>query len=160
MQHFYQFSLIITALINFGMAFKLFRGTSRYRNYPVYRRTRLLTVLWLVTFGIGYFLHAIFQFRYHCFHGIERYMVMKYDFAAALDSAQGIRQAKEAIFTHWAFYPRILEWWNAQCRLDHIYHNSAVFNMMTGAACVLLVYLIARRVWKRQRAAMLAAAIA
>lgn len=101
-----------------------------------------------------------FQFRYHCFHGIERYMVMKYDFAAALDSAQGIRQAKEAIFTHWAFYPRILEWWNAQCRLDHIYHNSAVFNMMTGAACVLLVYLIARRVWKRQRAAMLAAAIA
>ena len=100
-----------------------------------------------------------FQWRYHCFHGIEKYMVMKYDFASALDSAAGIKQAKEAIFTHWAFYPRILEWWNAQCKQDYLYHNSVHFNMITGALTVVLVYLIARRIWKRQRAAMLAAAI-
>ncbi len=64
-QQFYQFSLILTALINFGMAFKLFRGTARYARYPIYRRTRLLTVLWLVIFGIGYILHAVFQFRWY-----------------------------------------------------------------------------------------------
>ena len=63
-QQFYQFSLILTAVINFGMAFKLFRGTSRYAMFPIYRRARLLTVVWLVVFGIGYILHAIFQFRY------------------------------------------------------------------------------------------------
>ena len=100
-----------------------------------------------------------FQWRYHCFHSVEKYMVMKYDFAAALDSARGIKQAKEAIFTHWAFYPRILEWWNAQCKQDYLYHNSVHFNMLIGALVCVLVYLIARRVWKRQRAAMLAAAI-
>ena len=102
---------------------------------------------------------AAFQWRYHCVHSIERYMVMKYDFATVLDSARGVRQAKEAIFTHWAFYPRILEWWNARCKPDFLYHNAVMFNMLTGAATVVLVYLIARRVWKRQRAAMLAAAI-
>ena len=102
---------------------------------------------------------AAFQYRYHCFHLVETHMVMKYDFAAVLESAKGVRQIKEAIFTHWAFYPRVLEWWNSLCSQDYLYRNAVYFNLLTGAAAVLLVYLIARRVWKRQRPAMLAAAI-
>ena len=103
---------------------------------------------------------AAFQYRYHCFHLIETHMVMKYDFASVMDSVKGIKQAKEAIFTHWAFYPRVLEWWNGLCSQDYQYRNAAYFNLLTGAATVLLVYLIARRIWKRQRPAMIAAAIA
>ena len=87
-------------------------------------------------------------------------MTMKYDFAAVMESAKGVKQIKEAIFTHWAFYPRVLEWWNGLCSQDYLYRNAVYFNLLTGAATVLLVYLIARRVWKRQRPAMLAAAIA
>lgn len=103
---------------------------------------------------------AAFQYRYHCFHLIETHMTMKYDFAAVMDSVKGIKQAKEAIFTHWAFYPRVLEWWNGLCSQEYYYRNAVYFNLLTCAACVLLVYLIARRIWKRQRAAMIAAAIA
>jgi hypothetical protein len=103
---------------------------------------------------------AAFQYRYHCFHQIETRMVMKYDFATVLESVRGVKQAKEAIFTHWAFYPRVLEWWNGLCSQQYLYRNAVYFNLLTGAATVLLVYLIARRVWKRQRAAMIAAAIA
>ncbi len=102
---------------------------------------------------------AAFQYRYHCFHLIEPHMVMKYDFATVLDSVRGIRQAKEAIFTHWAFYPRVLEWWNGRFGNDFIYRSAVYFDLAVGGLICLLVYLIARRVWKRQRAAMLAAAI-
>ena len=103
---------------------------------------------------------AAFQWRYHCCHGIEMRMRMKYDFATVLESARGIRQAKEAIFTHWAFYPRILQWWNESvCKQDYLYHNAVFFNAITGALCCVLVYAIARLLCRRQRAAMLAAAI-
>ena len=102
---------------------------------------------------------AAFQYRYHCFHLIEPHMVMKYDFATVLDSVRGIRQAKEAIFTHWAFYPRVLEWWNGRFGNDFIYRSAVYFDLAVGGLICLLVYLIACRVWKRQRAAMLAAAI-
>ena len=103
---------------------------------------------------------AAFQYRYHCFHLIETHMTMKYDFAAVMDSVRGVHRINEAVFPHWAFYPRVLEWWNGLCSQEYYYRNAAYFNLLTGAACVLLVYLIARRVWKRQRAAMIAAAIA
>ena len=102
---------------------------------------------------------AAFQYRYHCFHLVETHMTMKYDFSAVMESDKGVKQIKEAIFTHWAFYPRILEWWNGLCSQDYLYRNAVYFNLLTGAAAVLLVYLIARRIWKRQRPAMLAAAI-
>ena len=102
---------------------------------------------------------AAFQYRYHCFHLIEPHMVMKYDFATVLDSVKGIRQAKEAIFTHWAFYPRVLEWWNGEFGNQYLYRSAVYFDLVAGGLICLLVYLIARRVWKRQRAAMLAAAI-
>ena len=50
----YIVSLIVTALINFGMAAKLLYGTQKYAAFPVYRRTRILTILWLVIFAVGY----------------------------------------------------------------------------------------------------------
>ena len=99
-----------------------------------------------------------FQMRWRSFHAIEKYMVMKYDFAAVLESARGIKQAKEAIFTHWAFYPRILQIWDTHFGNDFSYRNAVYFNLMIGGLLVVLVYLIARRIWKRQRVAMLAAA--
>ncbi len=102
---------------------------------------------------------AAFQYRYHCFHLIETNMVMKYDFGAVLDSGQGVKLIKEAIFVHWAFYPRVLEFWNKRWgSTDYLYRSAVYFNLMVSGFIVLLVYLIARRVWKRQRAAMLAAA--
>ena len=60
----YILSLVITALINFAMAAKLHCGSRKYTAYPIYRRTRILTTIWLTVFGIGYLLHAIFRFRY------------------------------------------------------------------------------------------------
>ncbi|MBQ3661797.1 MAG: glycosyltransferase family 39 protein [Firmicutes bacterium] len=103
---------------------------------------------------------AAFQYRYHCFRLIEPHMVMKYDFGAVLDSVEGAKLVKEAIFTHWAFYPRILEWWNENYGTGYPYHDAVLFNLMVSGFTVLLIYLIARRIWTRQRAAMLAAAIA
>ena len=104
---------------------------------------------------------AAFQYRYHCFHLIEPHMVMHYDFGAVLDSVRGTKLVKEAIFTHWAFYPRVLEFWNAHWgSKDFLYRSAVYFNLMTGGLIVLLVYLTARRLHKRQRAAMLAAVIA
>lgn len=64
-QQFYQFSLLLTALINLGMAVKLLAGTKRYAAYPIYFRARILTVVWLAVFALGYIVHAIFQFRFY-----------------------------------------------------------------------------------------------
>ncbi len=59
----YRITLVITCLINLGMALYLLQGTGKYTKYPTYRITRLLTVLWLVAFGLGYLLHAIYCWR-------------------------------------------------------------------------------------------------
>lgn len=64
-QQFYQFSLLLTALINLGMAVKLLAGTKRYAAYPIYFRARILTVVWLAVFALGYIVHAVFQFRFY-----------------------------------------------------------------------------------------------
>ena len=62
----YPLSLVLVALINFALAVKLQLGTREYARYPIYRRTRILTTVWLTVFGIGYLLHAIFGFRFSC----------------------------------------------------------------------------------------------
>ena len=46
------------------MACMLFRGSKHYRQYAVYYRTRLLTTLWIVAFGLGYMIHGVFMWRY------------------------------------------------------------------------------------------------
>lgn len=59
----YRITLVLTGLMNLGMAVALHRHTNRYAEYPVYRRTRILTSLWLTAFAVGYLLHAAFVWR-------------------------------------------------------------------------------------------------
>lgn len=102
---------------------------------------------------------AGFQYRYDCFQIIQPYLQMQYDFAAALESARGFYQAKEAIFTHWAYYPRLLYMWFVHTH-DNSYQNAAYFNFIVCGLVVAMVYVLARLVCKRQRCAMMAAGIA
>ena len=59
----YRLALVITGLINIGMAGSLALHTGRYATYHTYRMTRILTIIWLMAFGIGYNIHAIFCWR-------------------------------------------------------------------------------------------------
>ena len=59
----YRITLLLTGLMNLGMAIGLHRHTSRYVEYPIYRMTRILTSIWLTAFAIGYMLHAAFIWR-------------------------------------------------------------------------------------------------
>lgn len=60
----YRISLALAGLMNLGMALMLLRGTSKYQKYPTYQMTRVLTVIWLVVFALGYMIHAVFLWRY------------------------------------------------------------------------------------------------
>ena len=50
-QTIYVIALVLTGLTNLGMGAYLYSGSNAYRQQTVYYRSRLLTVLWLVTFG-------------------------------------------------------------------------------------------------------------
>ena len=63
-QAIYIVTLILTGLINLAMGGILFVGNKAYRQQTVYLRARVLTILWLVAFGLGYFIQAIFLWRY------------------------------------------------------------------------------------------------
>ena len=78
-----------------------------------------------------------------CLRCIGPYMTMKYDYLTALESARGVFAPKEALFTHWGFYPRLLSVW---MRIFGDSYPSAVwFNIMTCACSVFLIYLICRK---------------
>ena len=62
-QAIYRTTLLLTGLVNLGMAIFLMRHTHQYRRYQTYRMTRILTTLWLVAFGVGYMIHAAFNWR-------------------------------------------------------------------------------------------------
>ena len=62
-QAIYRITLLLTGLVNLGMAIFLMRHTHQYRRYQTYRMTRILTTLWLVAFGVGYMIHAAFNWR-------------------------------------------------------------------------------------------------
>lgn len=59
----YRITLVLTGLINIGMAFALLRHHRQYTKYPTYRLTRILTMIWLIAFGVGYMIHAAFNWR-------------------------------------------------------------------------------------------------
>ena len=100
------------------------------------------------------------RFRMSCFDKLQGYMLMKYDFADVLKSAGGEMLLKEEIFTHWAFYPRLIAVWNTQRGYPGDSYEGAVYlNAIIGGLIVAMVYLIAARIFKRQRAANTAAAI-
>lgn len=65
MEHqFYIITLIVTGVLNMLIGLFLLKGNKQYREQENYYRTRILTVVWMFAFGIGYVLHAIFQWRY------------------------------------------------------------------------------------------------
>lgn len=59
----YRTALFLTGLINLAMAAILFCGSKIYRSYVAYYRTRMLTTLWMATFGIGYIMHGVLLWR-------------------------------------------------------------------------------------------------
>ena len=59
----YRITLLLTGLMNLGMAALLQSHTSCYAKFPTYRMTRILTSIWLTAFAIGYLLHAAFVWR-------------------------------------------------------------------------------------------------
>ena len=59
----YRIALIATGIINIGMAGYVALHTGRYAKYPTYRTTRILTIVWLIAFGIGYNIHAFCYWR-------------------------------------------------------------------------------------------------
>ena len=63
-QTIYQMSLIVTGIINLVMGTYLLFGGHKYTKYPIYRMARICTTIWIMAFGIGYELHAIFMFRF------------------------------------------------------------------------------------------------
>ena len=93
-------------------------------------------------------------FRWACYSVIGSGLVMKYDYLTVLESARGAYAAKEAIFTHWAFYPRILSVWFKI--FGDSFRSAVAFNIAVGALSVALVYAIAFRLWKNQRLAFAA----
>ena len=59
----YRITLLVTGLLNLGMAVALQRNTGRYAKYPSYRMARILTEIWITAFAVGYLLHAAFIWR-------------------------------------------------------------------------------------------------
>lgn len=59
----YQLSLALAAIANLAMAAGLLSRQRIYKKYPVYHRARLMTILWLVVFALGYLLHFFFKLR-------------------------------------------------------------------------------------------------
>ncbi len=93
-------------------------------------------------------------FRLVCFWQIGDHMQMLYDYQTALESARGVYAAKEAIFTHWAFYPRILSLWFSV--FSDSYASAVLFHIVVGAGSVFLTYLIGAMLFKQLRPALAA----
>ncbi len=63
-QIFYRSILFLTGIINLVMAGMLLVGSKPYKKYTIYYRTRLLTTLWIASFGVGYMIHGALMWRY------------------------------------------------------------------------------------------------
>ena len=59
-------SLLVVGAANIAMAIGLLINNYAYRHYPVYHRSRVLTALFFVAFGIGLLLHCHFHWRQTC----------------------------------------------------------------------------------------------
>lgn len=59
----YQISLALAAIANLAMAVGLLSHRKQYAKYPVYSRARLMTILWLTVFAVGYMMHFVFMPR-------------------------------------------------------------------------------------------------
>ncbi len=59
----YNLSLILGGVINILMAFALVHNNYFYKDYDVYKQSRLFTAISFALFGIGFLLHANFNWR-------------------------------------------------------------------------------------------------
>jgi hypothetical protein len=55
--------MVLAAVANLAMAAALQAHQKAYSKYPVYHRARLMTILWLTVFAVGYLLHFAFRLR-------------------------------------------------------------------------------------------------
>ena len=62
-QNLYDIVLIIAAGFNLVMAFALVHNSLWFREYDVYRRSRLFSALVFVAFAVGFLLHSHYQWR-------------------------------------------------------------------------------------------------
>ena len=60
----YRLSLLLSGLGNLAIALYLLRHLGKYVKHSTYYRTRVLTIVWMVAFAVGYFVHAVFNLRY------------------------------------------------------------------------------------------------
>ena len=97
-------------------------------------------------------------FHYLCYKLVGPYMVMKYDYNTALESARGIPASKEALFTAWGFYPRVLEVWFKLTGSD-TYGSAIGFNILVSAVSVVLIYFLGRKLCRDKRIGLAAAMI-
>ena len=63
-RQFYIVTLIVTSVLNMLIALFLMKGNKLYHEQKDYYRTRILTIVWLFAFAIGYLMHVVFQWRY------------------------------------------------------------------------------------------------
>lgn len=60
----YRITLFLTGVYLLMLAGHTWLNSHSFSNYVTYYRTRLLSVVWFATFGLGILLHAVFQWRY------------------------------------------------------------------------------------------------
>lgn len=63
-QQLYSVALFLAGIVNIVMAAALLQNSYYYKDYPTYRRARILTALCLIVFGTGFLMHHCFQWRF------------------------------------------------------------------------------------------------
>ena len=81
---FYNIILLIAALANVVMGCSLLNGNSGYRDYYIYRRSRLFTALTLIIFAIGFIAHSNLGWRTVWPEGASALSVSYFHIAAVL----------------------------------------------------------------------------
>lgn len=140
MEHYSACYFIVFAVAAAGILFFLF---TKFEKYPDWLLASVPAGLSVV-------------FRYLCYKLVGPYMVMKYDYLTALESARGVYASKEALFTAWGFYPRVLEAWFRITGSDS-YGCAVAFNILVSAVSVVLIYFVGHKLTDDKRVGLAAA---
>lgn len=60
----YRITLFLTGIYVILLAVVFYLKGLHFRNFTTYYRSRLFTVIWFVSFGLGFLLHSLLQWRY------------------------------------------------------------------------------------------------
>ena len=134
LEHYSACYFIVFAVVAVGLVFFLF---TRFDKHPDWLLASVPTALSAV-------------FRYLCYKLVGQFMAMKYDYLTALESARGVFASKEALFTAWGFYPRVLAAWFRITGNDSL-ACAVAFNIIVSAVSVALIYFVARKVFDDKR---------